>query len=273
MMWGLGGATWSIKFPVLQNRGPTTGFFMLLAKRLVKSIIARIQTERFPTDLPAEVLAAWRGVRKRRLTYLQQAKMESLIRLVLELERRGIDGAIIEAGCAMGGSAIAMCAAKSPKRSEKIYDVFGMIPPPSAADGEDVQNRYETIRGGKSTGIGGDTYYGYLDDLKGRVAASFTDLGYPISENEVELHKGLVQDTLHADGAVALVHIDVDWYEPVKCCLSRLVPHLVVGGSVVLDDYHDWSGCRTAADEFFENCTKEGFRYDDSAGHMVVTRT
>ena len=50
----------------------------------------------------------------------------------------------------------------------KVYDVFGMIPPPGEKDGADVHQRYATIAGGASKGIGGETYYGYRDDLLGR---------------------------------------------------------------------------------------------------------
>jgi asparagine synthase (glutamine-hydrolysing) len=49
---------------------------------------------------------------------------------------------------------------------------------------------------------------------------------------------------------VAFAHIDVDWYEPVLTSLKRIFPHLVVGGSIILDDYHDWGGCRKATENF-----------------------
>lgn len=34
-------------------------------------------------------------------------------------------------------------------------------------------------------------------------------------------------------------------------CLQRIVPHLVQGGMLVVDDYDTWSGCRKAVDEYF----------------------
>ena len=51
----------------------------------------------------------------------------------------------------------------------KVYDVFGMIPPPGERDGADVHQRYATIAAGASKGIGGETYYGYRDDLLAEV--------------------------------------------------------------------------------------------------------
>lgn len=73
------------------------------------------------------------------------------------------------------------------------------------------------------------------------------------------------------DQPVALAHVDVDWYDPVKTCLERIVPRLSVGGAVVLDDYHDWGGCRKAADEYFQ-AQRERFAMDDSARSMKITR-
>ncbi len=153
----------------------------------------------------------------------------------------------------------------------RIYDVFGMIPPPSAKDGADVHRRFETIRSGRSRGIGGDRYYGYLDNLVDKVTESFRALGYPIEEHGVSLIQGLLQDTLHLDGEVALAHIDVDWYESVLTSLERIEPRLVAGGSLVIDDYTAWSGCRRAVDEYFAGKLAHYDRYR-RAGALVLTR-
>ncbi len=56
---------------------------------------------------------------------------------------------------------------------------------------------------------------------------------------------------------VAFAHIDVDWYEPVITSLERIFPKLVIGGSIVLDDYHDWGGCRKAVDEYLSRVPGE----------------
>ena len=36
---------------------------------------------------------------------------------------------------------------------------------------------------------------------------------------------------------IALLHIDVDLYEPTKTCLEKFYPHVVKGGIISLDDY------------------------------------
>ncbi len=164
-----------------------------------------------------------------------------------------------------------MTAAKARSRPLFVYDVFGMIPAPSLRDGEDVHARYEVIRAGESPGIGGGTYYGYEDDLKGKVADNFYKYGFPPGEHNVRLVKGLFQDTLDVDDQVALAHIDADWYESVSTCLARIAPQLIPGGVLVIDDYDDWSGCRTAVDEYFSDKHDEYEFVRRSRLHVVRT--
>lgn len=212
-----------------------------------------------------------RQIRMRNLTYLSERKLNKLARLALANERRSIPGIIIEAGCALGGSAALLTACKSSKRRLKIFDVFGMIPPPSHHDGSDVEERYDEILSGSSTGICGDTYYGYREDLYNIVKENLKSLGYPAKENRVYLVKGLIQETLTVDEPVSLAHIDVDWYQSVMVSLERIVPFLSNGGAVVVDDYFDWSGCRQAVDDYFVGMPPV-FQFDDSAGSLVITR-
>jgi O-methyltransferase len=130
------------------------------------------------------------------------------------------------------------------------YDVSGLIPPPSPRDPADVHARYEEIAGGRSRGIGGDTYYGYVDDLYGQVVASFERHGVPVDGERINLSRGRFEETLRPDRAIAVAHIDCDWHDPVALCLERVWQHLVVDGRIVLDDYNDWGGCRVATDAF-----------------------
>lgn len=187
------------------------------------------------------------------LTYLDHDALNDLYRSVAEIEHDGIPGILIEAGCALGGSAIVMAAAKSKSRPLFIYDIFGLIPPPTYSDGPDVHQRYDQIISGQSEGIGGNKYYGYEDNLVDKVIENFEHSGVQIDENNVQLVKGLFQKTLQIQQDVALAHIDCDWYESVNICLEQIAPKLVHGGRFIIDDYDDWSGCRSAVDEFFRD--------------------
>ncbi len=189
-------------------------------------------------------------MRDRKLSYLPVAALNDLFTEARRADEEGRVGCYLEAGCALGGSAIVLATAKDQGRPLFVHDVFGMIPPPTAEDGADVHRRYETISSGKATGIGGRLYYGYEIDLKEQVERAFADLSVPINENAVELVEGLFQDTIAGDEPVALAHIDGDWYDSVRTCLARIGPRLPSGGVMVIDDYFHWSGCRRAVDRF-----------------------
>jgi O-methyltransferase len=207
--------------------------------------------EVFPdVSIPDDVRRVLAGVREERLTHLSESQLTSLVSCVLEAETSGREGLVIEAGTALGGTAIAMAAAKSPERAMRVYDVFGLIPRPSDQDGADAQERYADIAAGRSRGLSGDLYYGYHEDLLSEVTESFARHGVPISEYRVGLVQGLFQDTIKIDEPVALAHVDCDWYESTLTCLIRIAPQLAPGGRIVIDDYWTWSGCGTAVDEY-----------------------
>lgn len=211
------------------------------------------------------------GIRSQKLTYLSDSKLASLVHTCRAIEESRLPGIFLEAGCALGGSAILVATIKDARRPFYVYDVFGMIPPPTQDDTPDVHDRYRTILEGKSTGISGDKYYGYQEDLYALVKSNLLNFGINCEEKSVSLIKGLVQDTMHIDQPVAFAHIDVDWYDPVMTCLQRVFPKLVVGGSIILDDYHDWGGCRKATDEYLREVTGQ-FALDDSARSLKITR-
>ena len=235
-------------------------------KRKLRRARAELRAAR--AGLPPRVEGAIAQARAEHLTYLKPDNLRELARAVREVEEDGLPGLVVEAGTARGGSAIVLAAAKAPERPMKVYDVFGMIPPPGEHDGADVHERYATIAAGDARGVGGDTYYGYRDDLYAEVTDSFARLGFPLREHNIELVRGLFQDTIELDGPVAFAHLDGDWYESTMTCLERIAPRLVPGGRIVLDDYYKWSGCRAAVDEYFAG--REGFQLEQRAKLHVV---
>ena len=119
---------------------------------------ARAQLDAVSYGLSDSVEATIGRARAEHLTYLKPGDLRELASSVVELERSAIPGLVIEAGAARGGSAIVMAAAKAAERPMKVYDVFGMIPPPTEQDGPDVHARYAKIAAGEAKGVGGDTY-------------------------------------------------------------------------------------------------------------------
>jgi asparagine synthase (glutamine-hydrolysing) len=192
-----------------------------------------------------------RAVVKDKLTYLRPEKLRRILRALRETRR--VPGDVLEFGVALGGSGVMLASHMGPTRKFHGFDVFGMIPPPTS-DKDDAasKRRYETIQSGQSKGIEGGEYYGYRDDLLSDVKAAFSRHGTPVDGAKVSLHQGLFEDTWPTVevGSISLVHIDCDWYDPVKYCLGVCADKLSDGGLMVIDDYYDWAGCRAAVDEF-----------------------
>lgn len=200
------------------------------------------------------------NVKQEKLTYLNRGALVDLAKVIKATDKQAEPGALVEAGCALGGSALVMSGAKSTSTPFYIYDVFDMIPPPSDADGSDVIERFENIKQGTAQGIDGDTYYGYQDDLYQTVQDTFRRYGFDNARDSLHFIKGLYEDTLHIDFPVQVAHIDCDWFASVMTCLERIEPHLVTNGVIVIDDYEEWSGARKAVETYFED--KDRTRYE-----------
>lgn len=198
-----------------------------------------------------------------KLTYLSKKALNQLSSCVIAIEKNKIPGIIIETGCALGGSAILIAIQKGKQRNFKVYDSFGMMPEPSVFDEEDVHNRFAVIKGGESKGIGDDLYYGYESNLLEKVKANFSHFGLDTNTDSIDFIKGFYGDVLIVNEPVALAHIDCDWYESVKVSLERIVPHLVKGGYLIIDDYYRYSGCNKAVNEYFEALKKDYRFYEN----------
>jgi len=240
-------------------------------KNKIKRTITQRQVKRLKSNLKPEEKDLIHDLRKKGLTYLSEIKLIGIVNACNEIREAERQGFFIEAGCALGGTSILISKQKSEERPFQVYDVFGMIPPPTKEDTEDVHDRYQTIVEGKSEGLNGNKYYGYEENLYEKVQSNLKSFGIDCQKESVRLIKGLVQDTMKINEPVAFAHIDVDWYEPVKTCLEQIFPNLVVGGCIILDDYYDWGGCRKATDEYLRQIVGE-FSLDDSYGSMRLTR-
>lgn len=226
----------------------------------VRKLRTRLRRARADTDalrdlltgasgLPDHVVQTIASVLRDDPTMIRPFKLIETAKVVHELASSDVEGDYLETGTARGGSGIVIASAKPPAADLFVHDVFGMIPAPTAADGEEVRRRYETIASGEASGIGESVYYGYEDDLLSQVRQAYERCGLPVDEHRVHLVQGLFEETVHPRGPVAFAHLDGDWYESTKVVIERVLPHLVVGGVLVIDDYNAWSGCRKAVDE------------------------
>ena len=93
----------------------------------------------------------------------------------------------------------------------------------------------------------------------------------------VSLHKGWIPavfPTVPAleDSRFALVHVDVDLYEPTRDSLDFFGPRMAEGGIFVIDDYGsaNFPGCRAAVDEYMAQRRPRFFLESHLMGAVMV---
>ena len=70
--------------------------------------------------------------------------------------------------------------------------------------------------------------------------------------------KAPYEETVLSGNELALAHLDFGEYEPIRLLLERLVPRLVPGGRLIVDDYRTRDECKKAVDDYFRG--KKGFQ-------------
>jgi O-methyltransferase len=176
------------------------------------------------------------------LLYLQE--------LAIRLDRAGVKGDIVECGVYRGGSAgvLAYAAGRSPEsRRLWLFDSFRGMPKASKHD-----DTYSHSITGAFVGSIGDTRC--LVERNG------------LAPDRYEVVVGWFQDTFATANVevVALLHVDCDFYDPVRLSLETFYPRLSEGGFVVLNDYGSFSGCRKATDGFLQQ------HFDDTTRPNLV---
>ena len=110
-----------------------------------------------------------------------------------------------------------------------------------------------------------------IDSIKRKL--NYCGVNSKFINKKVTLIKGYFDETLtnfDKKKRIFFLHLDVDLYSSYKTCLERLWEHLIIGGIVVFDEYHDkaWPDAKDAIDKFFkskgikveiEELTKRGY--------------
>lgn len=173
--------------------------------------------------------------------------LENAFDVVAEVERRGVDGVIVECGVAEGGTAAMMALTNrelgKQEREKWFFDSYEGLPEPTAEDYHDGRAG-EFIRPlpeGSCLGTIEQVSELLFDDLK-------------FDREQTHLVKGWFQDTVpaHKDklGSIAVLRLDGDWYESTKIPLDNFYDKIPEGGFVIIDDYATCFGSRKAVDEF-----------------------
>ncbi|HQU45766.1 MAG TPA: TylF/MycF/NovP-related O-methyltransferase [Pirellulales bacterium] len=143
-------------------------------------------------------------------------------------------GNFVECGVYLGGGSIYVARhSDEVGKSRKVFalDTFEGMPPPVEKDGDTPFQ----------AGLFSDNHF---DRVK---------QNYAIHNvlDRIEMHKGLVQDTLPGlglKGDVALALLDTDQYAGTRAGLSQILPNLSADGVVIVDDA-DGAGVSAAIDE------------------------
>jgi O-methyltransferase len=200
--------------------------------------------------LDADALETIRRVE--RFTMLGPEKLFALIQAVRYVARHAVPGDLVECGVWRGGAvmAAALTLAQLGVRDRRIflYDTFSGMPPPTDADWRpDLDPRELFAR--RRTGPGSsDWCRAGVDEVRRNLAS----LPYP--DRLFELVEGRVEDTIPGTlpDSIAILRLDTDWYESTRHEMEHLMPRLVPGGVLILDDYYNWTGSRRAVDEYLE---------------------
>lgn len=171
-----------------------------------------------------------------RYTMVSRRRLENLRALAAQAVAEGVPGDFMECGTWKGGSGALLAQQgeqADPPRTMWFCDSYQGLPQAGQADGWFAQ-----------------LWTGRVQATPDDVRAALASLG--VSEDHVRILRGWFNETLPTcdAGALALLHIDCDWYDSVMCCLDCLWERVSPGGFVVFDDYGYWPGCRAAADEF-----------------------
>ena len=154
----------------------------------------------------------WRTIDRDRLVSVYAELTPALLRT----ER----GAIVELGCFKGAMSAWMRALLDFCRSDReihVFDSFEGLPKPSEVDGSHLKE--------------GDVKASPEDVL---------ELHARLGLRPPRIHPGWFEDTLdQLPGEIAFAYVDADFYESMACALKSVLPRLVPGATLVMDDYAD----------------------------------
>lgn len=194
-------------------------------------------------------------------TQLHGAGIFNLEFVAREIIARDVEGAFVECGTWRGGS-LGFWARTFVRNGGDVarcpifgFDSFQGMPQMTTEDGDSTAH---WIHGRSMSDLSPAQLSGALDStginlaIEQDVWSMVEGSGFP--RERVTITKGWFQDTLplkkEAIGKIAVLRLDGDFYESTKFCLENLYDQVVSGGTVIIDDYGVFPGCRRAVDEF-----------------------
>ncbi|MFL6743234.1 MAG: TylF/MycF/NovP-related O-methyltransferase [Sphingomicrobium sp.] len=171
----------------------------------------------------------------------------TLARAAREVVDKRVPGDFVEFGVHRGGTAAVLAALlkDQPGRTLHMFDRWGDLPEPSAADGAQAQRYARANSPEKLRDL--------VDDPPLDAARELIERR--IGFGRTRYYQGWYEDTLlaYAGAPIAFASVDCDYYESVKPVLEFIRDHASPGAMMLVDDYQgEWVGAKRATDEFCE---------------------
>ena len=166
---------------------------------------------------------------------------------------QNVHGAIVECGVFKGASFVRWAMLKkifNDHRQLIGFDTFGEYPETQNEDDKSKRERFIQEAGDKSSDI--DALLAILVRLD--VAKEVLLCRGDICKRVPAVVK---EEPEFQHLQIALLHVDVDIYEPTVTILDHLWPKVMPGGIMVLDDYGVFPGETRAVDEYFQQIPQE----------------
>lgn len=187
-----------------------------------------------------------------------------LTKETLETLRLAPGCCIIECGTWRGGMAAGLIAIGGKDRDYYFFDSFAGLPPPDDRDGPEALEWLRNKNGPR-----------YFNNC----AASIEEFNEVISRaiddcSRIHVHAGLFDNTFDAVPllSVAVLRLDADWYRSTYHSLEKFWDRIVSGGTLILDDYYDWPGCRLAVHDFFAARSIRDPIHESAVGKFAYVR-
>ena len=176
--------------------------------------------------------------------------LENAFELTYRIEKEKINGAIVECGIAMGGTAAMMSLTSEyfgkKSRDKWFFDSFEGLPDPTKEDyiNGKTGNFIRPLPKGSCLGTYKDVSNYFFKVLK-------------LSPYKTFLIKGWFQDTVPMNcksiKEIAILRLDGDWYESTKIPLDYFFEKVSINGFIIIDDYYTCYGSKRAVDEFMNS--------------------
>lgn len=186
------------------------------------------------------------------MTFIERAKkyskasferLQVMEEALHSLDRRNVEGDIVECGVWRGGH-IVLARLASPQRRCWLYDTFTGMTEPGPHDMKRSGNKPPP---GKA--LSKKWTMASLEEVMENLRCEGV-----LDKNLTCFVVGDVCNTLLSEqnlpDKIALLRLDTDWYESTKVELEILYPRLVSGGFLIVDDYGHWMGARKAVDDY-----------------------